>query len=373
MGKQKKEISIRSSAAEYLTFVASTGDSADSIEMRYEDENIWLTQKMMATLYGVSVSAINQHLKTIFADSELEPQAVIKKYLITAADGKRYHTNHYNLQAIIAVGFKVNNERAVQFRKWANAIVKDYTIKGWVMDEERLKNGGTVLTEKYFEEQLEKIREIRLSERKFYQKITDIYATALDYDRTAKTTKEFFAKVQNKMHFAVHGQTAAEVIYHRADADRPHMGLTSWKEAPLGKIMKSDVSIAKNYLTEDELYSLERIVSAYLDLAEDRALRHIPMTMEDWAKRLDIFLMADDREILTNAGTITAEIAKAHAESEFERYRIIQDRLYESDYDRFLAMGEETAASDDDEIHTLSEEIKTTIEKPTGPNQVPVM
>ena len=375
MGKQKKEISIRSSAAEYLTFVASTGDSADSIEMRYEDENIWLTQKMMATLYGVSVSAINQHLKTIFADSELEPQAVIKKYLITAADGKRYHTNHYNLQAIIAVGFKVNNERAVQFRKWANAIVKDYTIKGWVMDEERLKNGGTVLTEKYFEEQLEKIREIRLSERKFYQKITDIYATALDYDRTAKTTKEFFAKVQNKMHFAVHGQTAAEVIYHRADADRPHMGLTSWKEAPLGKIMKSDVSIAKNYLTEDELYSLERIVSAYLDLAEDRARRHIPMTMEDWAKRLDIFLMADDREILTNAGTITAEIAKAHAESEFERYRIIQDRLYESDYDRFLAMEEGLTAPDDVEIQPVSAAAAAAavVEEPAGPNQGPTI
>ena len=375
MGKQKKEISIRSSAAEYLTFVASTGDSADSIEMRYEDENIWLTQKMMSTLYGVSVSAINQHLKTIFADSELEPQAVIKKYLITAADGKRYHTNHYNLQAIIAVGFKVNNERAVQFRKWANAIVKDYTIKGWVMDEERLKNGGTVLTEKYFEEQLEKIREIRLSERKFYQKITDIYATALDYDRTAKTTKEFFAKVQNKMHFAVHGQTAAEVIYHRADADRPHMGLTSWKEAPLGKIMKSDVSIAKNYLTEDELYSLERIVSAYLDLAEDRARRHIPMTMEDWAKRLDIFLMADDREILTNAGTITAEIAKAHAESEFERYRIIQDRLYESDYDRFLAMEEGLTAPDDVEIQPVSAAAAAAavVEEPAGPNQGPTI
>ncbi len=375
MGKQKKEISIRSSAAEYLTFVASTGDSADSIEMRYEDENIWLTQKMMSTLYGVSVSAINQHLKTIFADSELEPQAVIKKYLITAADGKRYHTNHHNLQAIIAVGFKVNNERAVQFRKWANAIVKDYTIKGWVMDEERLKNGGTVLTEKYFEEQLEKIREIRLSERKFYQKITDIYATALDYDRTAKTTKEFFAKVQNKMHFAVHGQTAAEVIYHRADADRPHMGLTSWKEAPLGKIMKSDVSIAKNYLTEDELYSLERIVSAYLDLAEDRARRHIPMTMEDWAKRLDIFLMADDREILTNAGTITAEIAKAHAESEFERYRIIQDRLYESDYDRFLAMEEGLTAPDDVEIQPVSAAAAAAavVEEPAGPNQGPTI
>ena len=375
MGKQKKEISIRSSAAEYLTFVASTGYSADSIEMRYEDENIWLTQKMMSTLYGVSVSAINQHLKTIFADSELEPQAVIKKYLITAADGKRYHTNHYNLQAIIAVGFKVNNERAVQFRKWANAIVKDYTIKGWVMDEERLKNGGTVLTEKYFEEQLEKIREIRLSERRFYQKITDIYATALDYDRTAKTTKEFFAKVQNKMHFAVHGQTAAEVIYHRADADRPHMGLTSWKEAPLGKIMKSDVSIAKNYLTEDELYSLERIVSAYLDLAEDRARRHIPMTMEDWAKRLDIFLMADDREILTNAGTITAEIAKAHAESEFERYRIIQDRLYESDYDRFLAMEEGLTAPDDVEIQPVSAAAAAAavVEEPAGPNQGPTI
>jgi hypothetical protein len=373
MGKKKNEISIRSSAAEYLTFVASTGDSAESIEMRYEDENIWLTQKMMATLYGVSVSAINQHLKTIFADNELEEQAVIKKYLITASDGKRYNTNHYSLRAIIAVGFKVNNERAVQFRKWANAIVKDYTIKGWVMDEERLKNGGTVLTEKYFEEQLEKIREIRLSERKFYQKITDIYATALDYDRTAKTTKEFFAKVQNKMHFAVHGHTAAEVVYYRANADQPHMGLTSWKDAPLGKIMKSDVSIAKNYLTEDELYSLKRIVSAYLDLAEDRARRHIPMTMEDWAKRLDIFLKADDREILTNAGAITAEIAKAHAESEFERYRIIQDRLYESDYDRFLAMEQELAASNDDEAQQLPEETSAAAEYSVGPGPGPAM
>ena len=373
MGKKKNEISIRSSAAEYLTLVASTGDSAESIEMRYEDENIWLTQKMMATLYGVSVSAINQHLKTIFADNELEEQAVIKKYLITASDGKRYNTNHYSLRAIIAVGFKVNNERAVQFRKWANAIVKDYTIKGWVMDEERLKNGGTVLTEKYFEEQLEKIREIRLSERKFYQKITDIYATALDYDRTAKTTKEFFAKVQNKMHFAVHGHTAAEVVYYRANADQPHMGLTSWKDAPLGKIMKSDVSIAKNYLTEDELYSLERIVSAYLDLAEDRARRHIPMTMEDWAKRLDIFLKADDREILTNAGAITAEIAKAHAESEFERYRIIQDRLYESDYDRFLAMEQELAASNDDEAQQLPEETSAAAEYSVGPGPGPAM
>lgn len=352
MRKQKNEINIRSSAAEYLTFVASTGDSAESVEMRYEDENIWLTQKMMAELYNVDVRTINYHIGKVFEDSELEKEATIRKFRIVQSEGQRQISrgvNHYNLQMIIAVGFKVNNERAVQFRKWANMIVKDYTIKGWVMDEERLKNGGTVLTEKYFEEQLEKIREIRLSERKFYQKITDIYATALDYDRTAKTTKEFFAKVQNKMHFAVHGHTAAEVIYYRADAGQPHMGLTSWKEAPLGKIMKSDVSVAKNYLTEDELYSLERIVSAYLDLAEDRARRRIPMTMEDWAKRLDIFLMADDREILTNAGTITAEIAKAHAESEFEKYRIIQDRLYESDYDRFLAMEQKSTVSDEGE------------------------
>ena len=339
--KKKNEISIRSSAAEYLTFVATTGDSQESIEMRYEDENIWLTQKMMAQLYDVDVRTINFHIQKVYEDSELEERATIRNFRIVQTEGTRQvsrEVKHYNLQMIIAVGFKVNNDRAVQFRKWANTIVKDYTIKGWVMDEERLKNGGSVLTEKYFEEQLEKIREIRLSERRFYQKITDIYATALDYDRTAKTTKEFFAKVQNKMHFAVHGNTAAEVIYRRADADKPHMGLTSWKAAPDGKIMKSDVSIAKNYLTEDELQSLERIVSAYLDLAEDRARRHIPMTMEDWAKRLDIFLSADDRAILTDAGSITAEIAKAHAETEFEKYRIIQDRLYEGDFDRFIAL-----------------------------------
>ncbi len=350
----KKELTIRSSAAEYLTFVASTGDSPESIEMRYEDENIWLTQRMMAELYGVSVQNIGQHIKKIYEDQELLPEATIKKFFIVQTEGKRQvnrELDHYNLQMIIAVGFKVNNERAVQFRKWANAIVKDYTIKGWVMDEERLKNGGTVLTEKYFEEQLEKIREIRLSERRFYQKITDIYATALDYDPTAKTTRDFFAKVQNKMHFAVHGHTAAEVIYERADAERPHMGLTSWKAAPDGKIMKSDVSVAKNYLTQPELQSLSRIVSAYLDLAEDRATRHIPMTMEDWAKRLDIFLTADDRAILTDAGSITAEIAKAHAETEFEKFRIVQDRIYESDYDRFLALQEqakENALPDDD-------------------------
>ena len=339
MNRKKDEISIRSSAAEYLTYVASVGDQQDSIEMRYEDENIWLTQKMMATLYDVSVAAINQHIKKIYEDSELEPESTIKKFLIVQMEGSRQVSRevaHYNLQMIIAVGFKVNNERAVQFRKWANVIVKNYTIKGWVLDDERLKNGGSVLTKEYFDRLLEQIREIRLSERRFYQKITDIYATSLDYDRTAQTTKLFFAKVQNKMHFAVHGHTAAELIYERADAEKPHMGLTTWASAPGGKIVKSDVSIAKNYLTEKEMRSLERIVSAYLDLAEDRAERHIPMTMEDWSKRLDLFLMADDRKVLQDAGKITAEIAKAKAETEFEKYRVIQDRLYMSDFDRYL-------------------------------------
>ena len=334
--KKNDSALVRSSAAEYLTFVASTGEDKDSIEMRYEDENIWLTQKMMAALYDVSVAAINQHLKKIFEDGELQEEAVIKKYLITATDGKKYNTNHYNLQAIIAVGFKVNNQRAVRFRVWANQIVEQYTIKGWAMDEERLKNGGTVLTKKYFEEQLERIREIRISERNFYQKLTDIYATALDYDRNALTTKEFFAKVQNKMHYAVHRHTASELIYERADAEKPHMGLHTWKDAPNGKIKKSDVTVAKNYLTEDEMKSMELIVSAYLDLAENRARRHIPMTMEDWAKRLDIYLQADDLEVLKDAGKISAQLAKMHAETEFEKYRVVQDQLYQSDFDRYL-------------------------------------
>ena len=342
MKKKKDEITIRSSAAEYLTYVASIGDQQDSIEMRYEDENIWLTQKMMATLYDVDVRTINYHVKKIFSDSELQEDSVIRKFRITATDGKSYSTNHYSLEMIIAVGFKVNSERAVQFRKWVNQIAKDYTIKGWVMDYERLKNGGSVLTTEYFDRLLEQIREIRLSERRFYQKITDIYATALDYDRTAKTTKQFFAKVQNKMHYAVHGHTAAELIYERADADKPHMGLTTWAAAPEGKIVKSDVSVAKNYLSEQEMRSLERIVSAYLDLAEDRAERHIPMTMEDWAKRLDLFLMADDREVLQDAGKITAEIAKAKAETEFEKYRVIQDRLFMSDFDKYMLELEES-------------------------------
>ena len=342
----KNEISIRSSAAEYLTYVASVGEQEDSIEMRYEDENIWLTQKMMATLYGVDVRTISDHIKKVYFDSELEEMSTVRKFRIVQIEGSRQvqrETNHYNLQMIIAVGFKVNNERAVQFRKWANSIVKDYTIKGWVMDDERLKNGGSVLTIEYFDRLLEQIREIRLSERRFYQKITDIYATSLDYDRTASTTKQFFAKVQNKMHYAVHGHTAAELIYQRADAEKPHMGLTTWAAAPEGKIVKSDVSIAKNYLSETEMRSLERIVSAYLDLAEDRAERHIPMTMEDWSKRLDLFLMADEREVLQDAGKITAEIAKSKAETEFEKYRVIQDRLFMSDYDRYLLELEENA------------------------------
>ena len=339
MAEKKKEITIRSSAAEYLTFIAATGDNKQSIEMRYEDENIWLTQKMMAVLYDVSVQGIGQHIKKILDDNELTKEATIKKYFIVQNEGERQvkrEVEHYSLQMIIAVGFKVNNERAVQFRKWANRIVKDYTIQGWVMDEERLKHGGTIITEDYFEKQLEKIREIRLSERRFYQKITDIYATALDYDKTAKTTREFFAKVQNKLHFAVHGNTAAEIIYSRANAEQEHMGLTSWSNAPDGKIWPSDVVVAKNYLSVEEMRSLELIVSAYLDLAERRARAHIPMTMADWAKHLDLILQADGNELLTNAGRISAQIAENHALSEFEKYRVIQDKLFESDYDRFL-------------------------------------
>ena len=337
MSKKKKQPpTIRSSAAEYLTFIAAVGDADSGVEMRYEDENIWLTQKMMATLYDVSVPAINQHLKRIFSDSELQEEAVIKQYLITASDGKNYNTKHYNLQAIIAVGFKIENERAVQFRKWANGIVKDYTIQGWTMDVERLKKGGSVLDNEFFERQLEKIREIRLSERKFYQKITDIYATALDYDPSAAATKRFFAAVQNKMHYAIHGQTAAEVIVYRADCNKDHMGLTSWESSPNGKIHKYDVSIAKNYLSEYELAQMQRIVSAYLDMAEMHAMRKMPMTMADWEKRLAGFLTLWDREILQDAGKVTAEIAKTHAESEFEKYRIVQDRLFESDFDKHL-------------------------------------
>ena len=334
--KQKKEVTIRSSAAEYLTFVAANGDDKNSVEVRYEDENIWITQKMLAILYDVDVRTINYHIKKIFDDSELEEASVIRNFRITAADGKSYDTKHYNLQMIIAVGFKVNSERAVQFRKWINQIAKDYTIKGWVMDEERLKNGGSILTEDYFEEQLERIREIRASERKFYQKVTDIYATSIDYDRNAASTKRFYATVQNKMHFAVHGHTAAELIVERANAEKPHMGLTTWKDAPNGKIKKSDVTIAKNYLSEYELSQLNRMVTAYLDFAENMALRKIPLTMADWEKRLNGFIQMFEYGLLQDAGKVSAEIARLHAETEFEKYRIVQDRLYKSDYDLYL-------------------------------------
>ena len=343
MAKKKDEITIRSSAAEYLTYVASVGDQQDSIEMCYEDENIWLTQKMMATLYDVDVRTINEHIKKIYSDSELEEDSTIRNFRIVQTEGSRQvtrDTKHYNLQMIIAVGFKVNSERAVQFRKWINQIAKDYTIKGWVMDDERLKR-GTYLTEKYFDEQLERIREIRASERKFYQKITDLYATAIDYDKNAATTRRFYATVQNKMHYAVHGHTAAELIVERADHTKEHMGLTTWADAPDGKIKKSDVTVAKNYLSQDEMKQLNRMVTAYLDFAENMTLRHIPLTMQDWEKRLNSFIEMFDYGILQDAGKVSAEIAKLHAETEFEKYRVIQDRLFMSDFDKYMLELEE--------------------------------
>lgn len=323
---------IRSSSVEYLTFIAATGDGG--VNAIYQDENIWLTQKMMGELYQVETHTVNYHLKKILKDSELEEEEVIRNFRITAKDGKSYDTQHYNLSAIIAVGYKVNSERAVQFRKWAIHVLQEFTIKGFAMDDERLKNDGTILGKKYFEEQLQRIREIRLSERKFYQKITDIYATAIDYDLSAESTKRFFATVQNKLHWAIHGKTAAEVVLKRANHKKENMGLTTWKDAPKGKIQKFDVSVAKNYLTENEMQQLQRLVSAYLDIAEDMALRQIPMSMEDWESRLNKFIDATDRSILKNAGKVNAEIAKAHAESEFEKYRIFQDRFFESDFDR---------------------------------------
>ena len=335
MQKKKSEITIHSSAAEYLTFIAAEGGIAERFEIRYEDENIWLTQRMMAELYDVSVPAINQHLSSVFSDGELVESSVVKKYLITASDGKRYNTLHYNLQAIIAVGFKINNPRAVQFRKWAGQIVKDYTIQGWVMDKERLIKGH-MFTDEYFERQLQQIREIRMSERKFYQKVTDLYSTAFDYDKDSMTTQLFFRTVQNKMHYAVHRHTVAELVFDRADASKEHMGLTTWENAPDGKILKADVTVAKNYLNQEEMTFMERLVSMYLDYAELQAERKIPMSMEDWSKRLDGFLEFNGNEILTGPGKISAEQAKLHAETEYEKYRIVQDRLFQSDFDRFL-------------------------------------
>lgn len=330
---------IRSSSAEYLTFIAATGEGG--VEAIYEDENVWLSQKMMGILYDVNVRTISDHLQKIFTDNELVENSVIRNFRITASDGKNYNTQHYNLSAIIAVGYKVNSERAVQFRKWATQIVQEFTIKGFAIDDERLKNDGTILGKKYFEEQLQRIREIRLSERKFYQKITDIYATSIDYDVTAQATKRFFATVQNKLHWAIHGQTAAEVIVTRASHEKENMGLQTWKDAPKGKIQKFDVGVAKNYLSEPEMQQLQRLVSAYIDVAEDMALRKIPMTMQDWETRLNKFIEATDREILQDAGKVTAEIAKTHAESEFEKYRIIQDKLFESDFDKIIKLPNE--------------------------------
>ena len=308
MKKKKDDLSIRSSAAEYLTYVAAVGDQQESMEMRYEDENIWLTQKMMATLYDVDVRTISDHIRKVFDDSELEEAATIRKFRIVQQEGSRQvsrEVNHYNLQMIIAVGFKVNNDRAVQFRKWANSIVKDYTIQGWAIDDARLKNGGSILTTEYFDNLLERIREIRLSERRFYQKITDIYATAVDYDKTAATTKRFYATVQNKMHYAVHGHTAAELIVERADHTKEHMGLTTWADAPDGKIRKSDVTVAKNYLSEEELGQLNRMVSAYLDFAENMTQRHIPLTMQDWESRLNSFIEMFEYGLLKDAGKVS--------------------------------------------------------------------
>ena len=331
--KKPKDL-LRASVAEYLTFVTATGKS--NIQSLYADENVWLSQKMMGLLYGVDVRTINYHLQKIFSDNELAENSVIQDFRITADDGKTYNTKHYNLSAIIAIGYKVNSERAVQFRKWATQIIEEFTIKGFAMDDELLKNDGTLLGKKYFEEQLQRIREIRLSKHKFYQKITDIYANSIDYDPKSSTTQRFFATVQNKLHWAIHGHTAAEVIYERANAEKPHMGLTYWKDTPEGKIYPFDVVVAKNYLTEDKMAQLQRLVSAYLDMAEDMALRHIPMTMSDWEVHLNRFLEFADREVLQDASKITAEIAHTHALAEFEKYRIVQDHLFQSDFDKFL-------------------------------------
>jgi len=333
---KKKSLQIRNSTAEFLIFTAQRGEQG--IEVRYEDETIWLSQKLMATLFDVTVPTINEHLSNIYEQGELTRDATIRKFRTVQTEGKRKVTrgiDYYNLDAIISVGYRVNSVRATQFRQWATQVLREYAIKGYVLDRKRMENGA-FLGEDYFERLLEEIREIRLSERRFYQKISDIYATAIDYNKDAPTTRDFFAKVQNKLHFAIHGHTAAEIVMKRADAAKDHMGLTSWEKAPDGKILKSDVSVAKNYLTRDELESLGRLVNAFLDLAENRARRKIPMTMEDWAKRIDRFLEFDDREVLRDKGKITAKMAREFAESEFEKYRIVQDRLFESDFDRMI-------------------------------------
>ncbi|MBF0155388.1 MAG: virulence RhuM family protein [Magnetococcales bacterium] len=351
-GKSPKGLTVRNSTAEFLIFTQQAGE--DGIEVRYQNDTIWLSQKLMAELFDVERSVVTKHLRNIFKDGELAEESVCAKFAHTAGDGKTYHSQFYNLDAIISVGYRVNSVRATQFRQWATQVLREFAIKGYVLDKQRMEN-GSFLGEDYFERLLAEIREIRLSERRFYQKITDIYATAVDYNQDAPTTREFFAKVQNKLHYAIHGHTAAELIRERADSTQAHMGLTSWAASPAGKILKTDVGVAKNYLTAEELESLGRIVNAYLDLAEERARRKIPMTMEDWAKRLDQFLAFDDREILQNAGRISAQVARDHAKSKFEKYRIIQDRLFESDFDREVAKVQSSGGGDDDLERIASE------------------
>lgn len=327
-----KKIQIRNSTAEFLIFTNQARE--EGIEVRLQDDTIWLSQKLMATLFDCSTDNIGLHLKNIYNEGELDEKSTTELFSVVATNGKTYNTKHYNLDAIIAVGYRVNSKKATAFRRWATSILRDYAIRGYVIDRERMKN-GTFFNENYFTSLLEEVREIRASERLFYQKITDIYATSFDYDAKAQTTLDFFAHVQNKLHFAIHRHTAAELIIDRASSQKEHMGLTSWKNAPSGKIIKSDVSVAKNYLTEHELRRLDRVVSMYLDYAEEQAERHIPMSMEDWAKKLDAFLQFNEYELLNNVGRVSAQVAKVFAESEFEKYRIIQDRLFQSDFDKY--------------------------------------
>ena len=330
--KMNKKFQIKNSTAEFLIFTNQAKE--DGIEVRLQNDTIWLSQKLMAVLFDCSTDNISLHLKNIFSDGELNPDSVTEEFSVTASDGKNYRTKHYNLDAIIAIGYRINTKKATAFRQWATNILRDYTIRGYIIDKERMKN-GSFFNQNYFNSLLEEVREIRASERLFYQKITDIYATAFDYNPHAQTTLDFFATVQNKLHFAIHHHTAAELIMKRANSEKEHMGLTSWKNSPNGKILKSDVSIAKNYLTEKELHNFDRIVSMYLDYAELQAERHIPMSMEDWEKKLNAFLNFNEYNLLNNIGTVSAQVAKAFAETEFEKYRIIQDKLFKSDFDRF--------------------------------------
>ena len=328
-----KKFQIRNSTVDFLVFTKQ--NSEDSIEVRVQDEDVWLTQDAIAKLFDKGRSTITEHLKHIFDEGELEENSVCRNFRHTGSDGKQYNTKFYGLDAIISVGYRVNSLRATQFRQWATKVLKTYTVQGYVLDKKRLEN-GQIFDEEYFEHLLDEIREIRASERKFYQKITDIYATAVDYSKDAVTTNEFFKTVQNKLHYAIHGHTAAEVIVERADHKKEHMGLTTWKNAPGGKIVKADVSIAKNYLSQIELQDLNQFVSMYLDYAERQAKKRIPMTMEDWASKMEVFLKMNDEDILMDKGKVTHEIAKAFAESEFEKYRVIQDQLYESDFDKLV-------------------------------------